>query len=222
MSYCDQAAVDVHLRVHRADLEDTAMFGSAAQVDAQIRALLPTTKGMVDVLAGRDFDNHAAEVVYIDGDGESDTLFMGDIGKSPIISVSEITVDGDVVTATDYTFLGDYADAGMIRKVSTDGYESGGAWESGVRNIKVTLTYGYATAAGIPIEIRQAQAMLTAAMILGQGSGAGSGGVSSISIGAFSVSYGANHAWAPIIQTWVETARAACAYRRRRRVFGAG
>lgn len=221
MSYCAGEDAMRYLRVYLADLTDSAMLGSEAQVRMLVDGFLPVTKAAINRACQRDFEHHDGEAVIIDGDGVSDTLFLGARGMKPIISVASITENDDTMDADDYTYAGDYAERGEIRKIDTSGYESGGAWDAGVRNITVTLTYGYATDAEVPIEIREAQATLIAARILGQCAGAGSGGVKSVSIGAFSVSYGKDHGYAMAIETWLQDIARVCKYHRPVELLGA-
>ena len=199
------------------DLIDSAMFGSERALTTRISELLPLTKLAIDRQAQRDFDYHEEETVTLDGEGNSDTLFLGaSLGYKPILAVTSITENDLVLEDTTYQVRGT---EGEITKVCADTYTSGGAWKRGYHNITIVMTWGYETSScsgtyttDVPPEIIQAQAKLTAAAILAQSAGAGSGGVKSMGIGAFSVSYGDGHGYAPAINSWAEDIRAACRY----------
>lgn len=213
MSYCSQANVEDHLQPHMSELVAAEAFGGAQAVQARIRALLPATKKAIDWLADRDFGYHADATVTLDGPGDTDTLFLCDLGVKPIEWVSSVVENGEALDGDDYVV---YASEGLLRKCAVIGYGSGREWGEGVRNIVVTLSYGYSDIRQQLPEIPQAQAMLTAAAVLAELARVYPDGHAEIKrFGTLHVSYGTENTHADTIRSWLAQARETAARFRR-------
>lgn len=183
---------------------DLSALGDQAELVAHVRELLPGAKAAVDAEAGRDFLFHVDEEVTCDGSG-SDRLSLASVGVRPIGTVHGVVVAGRGIDEDEYAV---YGAEGVIRLQPT--CSLGGSFPRGIRNVTVSLDWGYETAPG---EIALAQARLVSAQLLAELAG-DKGSVQSVHLGDYSVSYSAGGEHATVIGRWLEdAARAARSYR---------
>ena len=135
MAYCTVAAVRLRMRG----------IGTDKVSDADITSLIEEAEGIIDDYAGHDFDEHEGAEEYYDGD-EEETLLLR---NRPVIEVT--TVEG--------------RNSGAFAELTEFDPETGeGNWHvedlsagilafedppsEGVKNIRVTYSYGYETVPG--------------------------------------------------------------------------
>ena len=213
-TYCSVA--DVQALLAGCDL---SAIGDSAAVQARIEELLPQTKAVIEAIAGRDFELHGNQSALLDGSGH-DTLFLRQHGYYPVLSVAAVAIDGTPLEDEDWAL---YPGEGYIRLTNQDvgsiySGRSGRVFPTGVRNVGVTLTWGYAN---VPPSVRLAQAKLTAMDLLAQASSAVGGGAARVVLGDYTVDYGAESAFAGTINRWEADLRAWAATHRGARVVAA-
>ena len=213
-TYCSVA--DVQALLAGCDL---SAVGDSQAIESRIEELLPQTKSAIDALAGRDFELHSDDSVLLDGTGH-DTLFLRQHGHFPVLSVSAVAVDGSDLEADEWAL---YPGEGYVRlaEQSTDNIYSGRStrvFPTGVQNVSVTLSWGYAS---VPPSVCLAQAKLTAIEILAQASAAVGGAIERLTLGDYTVEYGADSAFAGTIKRWDADVRAWAASQAGARVVAA-
>lgn len=121
---------------------------TSSEFDNLIDTLLRQSRDKIDSYCRRDFELHESVTIELDGDGER-VLNL----PNPVHSVSKVVVDEDELDADAYQFkpygslLKDEETRtvtsryGQTDPVGTSLTEY--AWEEGVNNVEVTLTYGY-------------------------------------------------------------------------------
>lgn len=219
-SYCIVSEVMSYLTPFETDLTASSVFASVGALEARVSALLPVTKAQVNRLCRRDFDYHYEETLTFNGQGDSSILFcLADKGAAPL-TVTEAILEND--DSWDSTYWVVHSAEGMIQKRAVSGWVEGGTWSEGIKNIRVTATWGYEAVNDIPIELRDAQAKLTGLRVLSQASGSGSGGVKAVSIGSYSVTYGEGGAYSVAIVGWAQEVEEQLAYYARPENFGGG
>ncbi|MFQ6133529.1 MAG: hypothetical protein ACE5R4_15910 [Armatimonadota bacterium] len=186
---------------------DLSSLGDDTVLSERIEQLLPATRAAVDRAAGRDFELHQGDSLTVDGSGHS-WLFLFRYGRVPVVQVSSVVVNGETVDPNRYVV---YDREGYLRLVedrtSFFANPAGGsapAFPKGVQNVTVSLDWGYDPA---PDDIVLAQAKLVAAELLAQAGGGMSGGVESQKIGDYSVTYGAQGAYAGVVARWLDDVR---------------
>lgn len=199
-SYCAAEDVRAQLRAY-----DTAQWGSAEELEAEIAGLLAGTKAAIDAAAGRDFLLHADETVELDGSGTR-VLLLAPLGLTPVRAVSSVVVNGQALSARDWLFYPE--EAAIVPAASS---RCGNRFPEGKRNVVVTLDWGYEAT---PADIVEAQAKLVAAELIARHSGE-SGGVEAVSLGDYTVRYGSAGRFAYSVRRLVTEANEAVARYRR-------
>ncbi|MGD9495695.1 MAG: hypothetical protein AB7Y46_05230 [Armatimonadota bacterium] len=175
-SYCSGEDVLALLRAY-----DTSAWGTQEELGAEIGALLAPTRAAIDAAAGRDFLLHADETALLDGSGTR-VLLLAAQGLTPVVGVSAVTVDGTPLSDDEWLL---YPQEAAL--VLAAGSRVGSCFPEGNQNVAVTLDWGYEQT---PADVRMAQAKLVAAELIAGHSGE-AGGVEAVSLGDYTVRYGA-------------------------------
>lgn len=199
-SYCAAEDVLAQLRAY-----DTAGWGTAEELAAEIAGLLAGTKAAIDAAAGRDFMLHAGETVELDGTGTR-VLLLAPLGLTPVLAVSAVAVSGKALNADDWVFYPE--EAAIVLAASS---RFGSRFPEGSRNVAVTLDWGYEAT---PADVVVAQAKLVAAELIARNSGE-TGGVEAVSLGDYTVRYGSAGRFAYSVRRLVAEANEAVARYRR-------
>lgn len=199
-SYCAAEDVLAQLRAY-----DTAGWGTAEELAAEIAGLLAGTKAAIDAAAGRDFMLHAGETVELDGTGTR-VLLLAPLGLTPVLAVSAVAVSGKALSADDWVFYPE--EAAIVLAASS---RFGSRFPEGSRNVAVTLDWGYEAT---PADVVVAQAKLVAAELIARNSGE-TGGVEAVSLGDYTVRYGSAGRFAYSVRRLVAEANEAVARYRR-------
>lgn len=117
------------------------------QLDTLIENLKDRASGLVEEFCGRDFEEHTGQTVKLDGNGRREIR----LPVYPIISISEVRVNGSVLNASDYRIkpadypLGesDGRNPGILERKFSPWPDTGDFEE-----IEVDLDYGYTTPPG--------------------------------------------------------------------------
>ena len=162
MGYCTQTDVERYLN-----------YTFSQNPDPLITDLITRATAIIDQYCKRDFNQHTDQTEYYDGDGTY-WIFLKHI---PVISVSSVYIDDDLVDSDEYVVL---TEQGAIRRKEK-------IWPIGVANIKVTYTYGYAS---VPDAIKDACTRLVVNMFLKTERWDELKGAQGISIAGINVNYG--------------------------------
>lgn len=186
MTYADAQTVKELSGISAGDLDNVA---NTTELDALITKLNERAKSRIDEYCQRDFGEHLAETVAIDGNGRTelsvpqraaaDGLFY------PITTLTEVKLSNSVLDADDYRLkpqsnaLAD-RNAGIIERKHA-------VWPRGWENIEVTFDWGFASPPG---EIKAvAESMITDTLLSAVQDGKSSG-AESVSMDGYSVSFG--------------------------------
>lgn len=160
------------------ELLNITITGDADDVASCERAISAVTEAIKNYCQ-QEIEFVEDDELTLDCDG-GDMLFLPEL---PVVSVSEVVEDDETLTVTDDYILGQY---GILYRVGQD-------WLDGVQKITVTYSHGYST---IPDDIVDV-ATRSAARVYQAGLRAkehdGMTGISSLSLGDYSVSYGSEH-----------------------------
>lgn len=174
MGYGDAARIKTRSGVSYSDLA----LSDEAALTTLIGDLNDQASETVDDYCGRDFQQHGTVetpvTVKLDGNGREKIRLPG----FPIISVSSVTLDGEVLTeGTDYDVL---VASGILERVDF------GVWRRGKRNLEVNYVYGHATP---PASIVGVVEDLVAGALTHAARNRAVKGASSMSMDGFSVAY---------------------------------
>ncbi len=175
-SYCSPDDVLALLRAY-----DTSQWGTEEELVAEIAALLAATKSAVDSAAGRDFLLHADETVTLDGTGTR-VLLLAPLGLTPVVQVHSVNVGGTALEEDEWLF---YPEEAAVVLAASSSY--GSRFPEGTRNVELRLDWGYEAT---PSDVVAAQAKLVAAELIAKYGGE-AGGVEAVSLGDYTVRYGA-------------------------------
>jgi hypothetical protein len=162
------------------DVENMALVDVVDSFEPQIDEWIIAMSNQVSLLTNREWladDTEYPEVRYFDGTGNSYLR----IGEAVDIDSIEVGEDyGENFTAvTDYITT-PYNSSPITKLVRKDG-----VWDRGIKNIKVTGNFGYATE--VPVDIKFAVAVLVAGIINAQSNQEGE--IQSEKIGNYAVTY---------------------------------
>ena len=197
-----------------------ANLGATAARNALVDLWLPTAAAKVRAVAGRDFDLHTAQVVYINGTGD-DRLDLSTVGMIPLMSVTSILSGTTTLSNSNYVVGKDgwiqYDRASSAASAAEPWKNPGGAgyFPVGNQNIKVTATWGYST---VPPDIMMAGNLFCAAYVLAMVGVSDSntddgipGGDVSIELGDLQVDQAKGSRYAPHVAWMKNSARSKCA-----------
>jgi len=169
-SYCTVS--DVLLQATGIDKDDASnvlsRLGSTAVRDNYIEGLLALSFSQINQWARKDFGTHSDVTVTLDGNN-LDSLSLAEWGFYPLIDVTSLTIDDDVIDADDYkVYAGEearieYSDQSVYNPPIIKRKASSKLFTDGIQNISIVLSWGYAI---LPQDIVVAQACETLAMIL--------------------------------------------------------
>jgi len=200
VSYCAAEDVLALLQAY-----DTSEWGTAEELLTEATAALATTRSAIEAAAGRDFFLHADETVMLDGTGTR-VLLLAPLGLTPVVAVAEVSVDGRELDGGEWLFYPD--EAAIVLAASSS---LGRHFPEGSQNVEVTLDWGYEVT---PADVASAQAKLAAAELLAKHTGE-QGGVEALSLGDYTVRYGADGRFAQTLRRLVaESRETAARYRR--------
>lgn len=127
--------------------------------------------GEVQAYTGQRIEYVGDETVTLDGSGSPVVL----LPEIPVVEVASVTLDGDVLDASGYTWDAE----GILR--------AGGSWPSPPRTLEVIYSHGYPE---IPEAIRSVVLKLAARIYTsGEAVAAVAAGIRSESVGSYSVTY---------------------------------
>lgn len=140
---------------------------------------LEAASDFIRAYCGQDFKLLEDDEITLDGNDRATLL----LPQLPVIAVSEVAIDADVVDATDYRLM----DHGILQRIDS------GCWPRGYGNITVTYDHGYVLP-GTDLEVGQvplpADLQAACAAIAARAGEAGAGATTSETIGSYSVTYG--------------------------------
>ncbi|MBD3292292.1 MAG: hypothetical protein GF393_05170 [Armatimonadia bacterium] len=200
VSYCAAEDVLALLQAY-----DTSEWGSEEELLIEATEALVSTRSAIEAAAGRDFFLHADETVVLDGSGTR-VLLLAPLGLTPVVAVDAVSVDGRELDECEWLFYPDEAAIVLAASSSLGRY-----FPEGSQNVEITLDWGYEVTPG---DVVSAQAKLAASEMLARHTGE-QGGVEAVSLGDYTVRYGADGRFAQTIRRLVAEAREAVARYRR-------
>lgn len=184
-TYADPAIVKQKAGVEPNDINNVQ---NTSDLDALISALNERASDRIEAFCGRDFLEHTGTTAVIDGDDRQTIrikrarVTSGDDGALyPLINVSEIKENDNVVDSSDYRIKpgpGRY-NSGIIERQQR-------RWPEGWENIEVTFDWGFSS---VPPEVEAVAEDLVVGALLDASHNESAEGVESISMDGFSVSY---------------------------------
>lgn len=184
---------------------DTSAWGTMEELLTEATLEMAPTKAAIDAVAGHDFLLHADETVVLDGSGTR-VLLLAQVGLRPVISVDSVGVGGVELGAGEWHFYPD--EAAIVLAASS---RLGRRFPEGSQNVEVALDWGYEVTPG---DIATAQAKLIAAELLARHT-VEQGGVEAVSLGDYTVRYGADGRFAHTVRRLIAEAHEAVARYRR-------
>lgn len=222
LRYCD---VDDVLLLMRKVSMDTARqtlgaWLAASDRDRLISLYVMGSRRWIDERANRDFDYHNGVAIEVDGSG-LDALNLAQLGFTPLISVSNLTVSGSDIDEDDYKVY----PAGLLKfnqSVQREYLSQRKVpfFDLGTQNVTMTATWGFSAP---PDDIRLAHARKVIADVLADLQTADSeegelpGGVRQVRYGDLTITSGDEGRFASYISRMERLARQTCfSYRKPR------
>lgn len=165
--YAAPAEVERYVQTQPSNL-GLATTGSPSEWRLFLEARQEDAKARIDSFCDRDFEDHPGDTVTLDGgDGSKRILRI----PSPVQSVTEVRVDGTLLSEGDYVvkdsgqLLRDYGNPHLFqeRRRFSDRRRKP-TWLRGISNIDVSLDWGYETP---PSEISEAEKKLVDHTLVG-------------------------------------------------------
>jgi hypothetical protein len=220
-TYCTVDDVLLFGRGIDVDDEDNCLstLGTGDTRKAAIEAMLPVSFENINAWARRDFALHEAKTVILDG-YRSDAIRLSELGFSPLVDVTSITIDDTLVDEDDYSvYLGELAqveraDGPIAEPAIAKRLSWAELFTEGVQNVSLEITWGYARP---PQKIRNAQAFETLALLLEDISAKDDmkdvgipAGVNAVAEGSFKVTLYGGGRYTKAIDVYRRRAMAAC------------
>lgn len=174
--------------IDKSAIENYLLIDIDGSMDVQIRGWISAAENYVETYTGRKFEVSDDETRYYDGAGGR-TFYLDDIVS--ITSVQTLDLDGSTVDQsltenTDYFAYPLNDTPKHILKLAPEGSNIG-KWPKGKKRIKVVGNFGYQSS--VPDDIKLAITQLVSE-IINVGRQGAEGGISSESLGDYSVTYG--------------------------------
>lgn len=186
MTYAD---ADTVKELSGIEANDLGNVSNSSELDSLISKLNDRAKSLIDEYCQRDFGEHLAETVDVDGNGRRELSLpdaaAGDGLYYPIISLSTVKIDDSALDADDYRIKPQpnalaNRNAGVIERKNA-------RWPEGWENIEVTLDWGYSAP---PDEVKGIAETLIVDQLLNAAQASKSSGAESVSMDGYSVTFG--------------------------------
>ena len=174
--------------IEKSAIENYLLVDIDGSMDVQINAWITAAQNYVEIYTGRKFEATDEETRYYDGAGGR-TFYLDDIVSITSVQTLDLdgsTVDQTLVEDTDYFAYPLNDTPKHILKLAPEGSNIG-KWPKGKKRIKVTGDFGYNST--VPEDIKLAVTQLVSA-IVNVGRQGSEGGISSESLGDYSVTFG--------------------------------